>query len=361
MESQYQTSRDLGIPYSQNIVDVSVIDSTARICVPLGFFVRNPVVGHEKIECPAFVILIQHPRGKKILFDLGLRKDTSSFPPTIRNGLPFSPMAAERDVAEILREDGHVTLGEGDSIIWSHWHPDHIGDPSTFPPSVELVVGPGAKDFLLPGYPADPNGLILESDYAGRHLREVDFSTGLQIGGFRAVDYFDDGSFYLLDSPGHAVGHMCALARTTASTFVFLGADGCHHTGSLRPNQHIPLPKAISPSPFSIPPYMEDTVCPGALLEAIHPKRSCTVPYYSQLASAPGRDVLAAEAAINKMIPFDANEDVFVIIAHDKTLLGNIDFFPRMVNEWKEKGWKDHTRWRFLEDFKEAVARSSST
>lgn len=48
----------------------------------------------------------------------------------------------------------------------SHWHPDHTGDPSKFLSNVELVVGPGAKDFLLPGYPADPHGLILESDYA---------------------------------------------------------------------------------------------------------------------------------------------------------------------------------------------------
>lgn len=31
---------------------------------------------------------------------------------------------------------------------------------------MELVVGSGFKDAFLPGYPADPNGVILESDYA---------------------------------------------------------------------------------------------------------------------------------------------------------------------------------------------------
>ena len=31
---------------------------------------------------------------------------------------------------------------------------------------MELVVGSGFKDTFLPGYPADPNGVILESDYA---------------------------------------------------------------------------------------------------------------------------------------------------------------------------------------------------
>lgn len=58
---------------------------------------------------------------------------------------------------------------------------------------------------MLPGYPADPQGQILESDYSGRRIREINFeetSAGLTIGGFRALDYFGDGSFYLLETPG---------------------------------------------------------------------------------------------------------------------------------------------------------------
>lgn len=149
---------------------------------------------------------------------------------------------------------------------------------------------------------------------------------------------------------------MCALARTTPTTFIFMGADGCHHCGSLRPNNYLPLPSEVSPSPFSIPPHLQGTVCPGSVLEAIHPRNSYTEPYYSQLAPAPSRDVPVAEATIGKMIPFDANEEVFVIIAHDKSLLDVIDFFPKRANEWKKKGWKEAGRWKFLEDFKDAVA-----
>lgn len=39
----------------------------------------------------------------------------------------------------------------------------------------------------------------------GRNLREVNFDTdanGLRIGRFQAIDYYGDGSFYLLDAPG---------------------------------------------------------------------------------------------------------------------------------------------------------------
>lgn len=40
------------------------------------------------------------------------------------------------------------------------------GDPSTFPHSTALVVGPGTKAAVLPGYPADPNSQHLETDFA---------------------------------------------------------------------------------------------------------------------------------------------------------------------------------------------------
>jgi hypothetical protein len=66
------------------------------------------------------------------------------------------------------------------------------------------------------------------------------FDPNFKIGKFYALDYFRDGSFYLLDVPGHAIGHMCGFARATATTFVLLGADACHFAGSLRPSPYIP-------------------------------------------------------------------------------------------------------------------------
>ena len=55
----------------------------------------------------------------------------------------------------------------------------------------------------MPGYPAKADSSILESDYEGRAVIEIDFQdSGLRLGQFRAMDFFGDGSFYLLDSPG---------------------------------------------------------------------------------------------------------------------------------------------------------------
>ena len=44
-------------------------------------------------------------------------------------------------------------------------------------------------------------------------------------------NYFGDGSLYVLNVPGHAIGHVSALVRTTPDTAVFMGGDVCHFTG----------------------------------------------------------------------------------------------------------------------------------
>lgn len=143
-----------------------------------------------------------------------------------------------------------------------------------------------------------------------------------------------------------------------------MGADTCHHGGSLRPTEYLPLPSELTPSPF--PSHVHGhahkgmITCPGALFEAIHPKKSRTEPYYDQMTTAPDRDVPKAQDSLTKMADFDASEDVFVVIAHDASLLDVVEFFPKSANAWKEKGWKERGHWRFLGDFGEAASRVSS-
>lgn len=48
---------------------------------------------------------------------------------------------------------------------FSHWHWDHVGDASKFPPSADIVVGPGFKANFLPGYPNNPDSPMLASDF----------------------------------------------------------------------------------------------------------------------------------------------------------------------------------------------------
>lgn len=185
-------------------------------------------------------------------------------------------------------------------------------------------------------------------DESGRNLREIDFRDSVKVGQFQGYDFFGDGSFYIIDSPGHAVGHLGALARTTTNpdTFIFMGGDLCHHSGEIRPSKHMRIPQNIhlsSTIPKSLP-------CPGALVYQellIERTGSIEKPFFRPNM---GLDIKQAMDTIEKAQEADAETNVWFIYAHDPSLLGNVDLFPLSANEWKKRNWREKTLWNFLQD-----------
>ena len=210
-----------------------------------------------------------------------------------------------------------------------HW--DHTGDMNTFPATTELVVGPNFMNTFLPGYPSDPDGRVLETWFEERPIREISFLSGHQVGGFSAFDFFGDGSLYLLDTPGHCISHVCALARTTPDTFIFMGGDICHFPGYFRPNLSLPLP-------ISLPDY------------AVSDKS----PFYAVTRSEHSvyADREQAITDIKKMEALDGSSNVLVCIAHDPSLIDNLPTLNTNpsgdLNYWKTKGLKEKCLWGFL-------------
>jgi len=261
----------------------------------------------------------------------------------------------KKDVAEILQENGlDVASGAIDAVIWSHHHWDHIGDMNTIPKSTELIIGPGFRKAHLPGYPENQQSPLRSEDFENRPVREIDFEKeggGLKIGRFNALDFFGDGSFYLLDTPGHSVGHICGLARTTANppTFVFMGGDASHHGGEFRPSEYLPLPSSLDPSPVKSLP-----VCPGHLLVDIHREKDPTKPYYL-VTEAFAHDLKVCNWTIEGLQEFDADPHVLLLVAHDESVMDVLDFYPKVMNDWFEKDLAKKAKWKFLEDYAEAV------
>lgn len=328
--------------------------------MPAAHLVTPDATGFEVFkDGPSFAFLIEHgPSGKKILFDLGLRKRFRELPPAIKHFLETAgwDVRVEKDVADIL-EEGGIPPSDIDAVVWSHYHWDHVGDMSLFPPETELVVGPRFQEHYMPGWPTNPDSSLTESDWEGRVVREISFTFNnhqLEIGGFRAEDFFGDGSFYLLDAPGHAVGHLMGLARVTKDStsqassdhdsFVLMGADICHFPGQFRPNAYNPLPQGIQTTSSIQTSYYGEIGCLT---------RTCkrgNEPFF-HVPEFNAADVMASSQSIAKLQCFDAAENVFIVIAHDKSVLGLVNVFPDKLNDWKSKGYRDHCRWGFLNEF----------
>jgi glyoxylase-like metal-dependent hydrolase (beta-lactamase superfamily II) len=327
-----------------------------------------------------FSYLIQHPSlNRSILFDLGIRKDWENLSPQLLSQIKTLGwiLNVEKDVHTIIDEAG-LDADSVEAIIWSHHHFDHVGNPNTFPPTTSVIVGPGFKT-MLPGYPTNPDSTILESDLANRQVIELNFDTGnsgnntyqtLTIGHFRALDYFGDGSFYLLDSPGHTVGHISALARVTSSpaSFVLLTGDAIHHPGEIRPSKYRPLPDNIIPDPFAPDPHPLESHygLPGAVFDPLFAGRgrpACGPVYEparaaSEAESFHHHDVDELLRTLEKLQEADAHDNVFVAAAHDEALLDHVVFFPDgTMNAFVKRGWLKRVRWGFLKDFAVAVGR----
>lgn len=352
---------ELHIPKSGSTVNVSIINTTGTIRgVNAWRFIEPSIKGHDWLSTPVYSFLIQHPTlNRTIVFDLGIKKDWENFPPPLveRIGQSDYTVTVPKHVREILDEGG-VDTKAIEAVVWSHWHFDHTGNPSTFEPSTKLIVGPGCKDNVFPGYPENQNAAFMQRDVEGREIQELDFSeTPFKIGRFSAIDYFGDGSFYFLDSPGHAIGHICGLARVTSGpndSFILMGGDAVHHGGELRPHSYLPLPSSITPHPFTA----TNTICPGHLFEDVL-REGKEQPFYvpSQPKNAPCMHFNVPEMirSIEKLQEYDAHDNILVVPAHDASLLSIVDFFPNSANDFAKKGWVRKARWAFLRDFAEAV------
>ncbi|KAK6359057.1 hypothetical protein TWF696_000226 [Orbilia brochopaga] len=360
----------IDIPASSRTVDVRIVDSTLRLANgPLASFMGPPIKGHDGLTAGAFAFLITHKDPdsgleRNVLFDLGPPKNwkTDLPEPLVSRVSSWEDngctIILEKYISEVLEENG-IQLTDIEALIWSHAHWDHTGRPSLFPPSVKLIVGPGILSTFGPGYPENPAAPFNSTELANRPVTELSFASPPHtIGGLKAIDFFNDGSFYLLDAPGHAVGHVNALARTTSSpdTFIYLGADSFHLGAQLRPNEHTLLPDVIKLEGFSPCP------CPGDLLTRIHPALAAgdenaarTTPFYIIPEGSVAVDASLAQDVIRKIQAFDADERVFVMNAHEWNYHDVLELLPRRANEWQEKGWKERARWRFLKELQGAV------
>lgn len=181
-------------------------------------------------------------------------------------------------------------------------------------------------------------------------MTEIAFDNETFVGNLRAFDFFGDGSFYLVDTPGHTTGHLGGLVRTgtNPNSFLFMAGDLCHHHGEVRPSRQLPLPK-----PGDLEPILAriGMICPGTLVHELNTKRCRTAdqPFFDPKLA---EDIPKAVETIHHVQLADAREDVLLVFAHDTTVLEAVNLFPLSANNWRSKNVRSNVFWKFLGDYK---------
>ncbi|KAJ9602620.1 hypothetical protein H2200_012813 [Cladophialophora chaetospira] len=231
--------------------------------------------------------------------------DLENNPKAIQDEYHLLDIEIPKDCADILNE-GPVPANSVNSIVLSHLHFDHTGDCMKFP-QADLIVGPGSQKAIFPGWPEAAGSPFDGSILKHPKFRELSFESDkwASIGPFaRAIDWFLDGSFFVIDTPGHMDGHLGALARTGSQEWVFMGGDCCHHRSLLTGTR----PMSITVGPSKTPSFHR------------YPEK--------------------AQGTIGKIRELEKHSPVLVALAHDATLDGLMPLYPTAVNGWKVSEWK---------------------
>ncbi|RYO83203.1 hypothetical protein DL762_006248 [Monosporascus cannonballus] len=218
--------------------------------LPGAYFFESAMGGFGGSSGCSYSFLIgQGPSGDGLLFDLDNRKDMGNHAAAV-----LQMLEAAKGMPLTLKMEKNLHRGL-----------NHMGYPSAFPASTDLVVGPGFEGHRRRGLPAK-GGLSLQVvGVGGPEPHRAEFATGsraTRAGGWDAVVWFGDRSLYALHSPGHTNEHLCGLARTKLAAhsslpgkdeFVLMAGDVCHHAASTGRAGSAPVPPARRSLAVSVP------------------------------------------------------------------------------------------------------------
>lgn len=227
---------------NQTYVTVSALEA-GQLTLPEKLFVTD-ADPEKRATVPSLSFLIRH-QSSNLVFDLGLKRELSRYREAQQHHIAQrQPTVVSPDVAQSLRKGG-MEPKDVNTVILSHVHWDHVGTPSDFT-EAQFVVGSGTMHLLANGdgplYPAEifnPDELpaqrtkelpaVRQEDAPRAFKHETEGHIWKPMSGFPAtLDFYGDGSLYVIDAPGHLSGHINLLARIGPKKWVYLGGDCCH-------------------------------------------------------------------------------------------------------------------------------------
>lgn len=115
------TPPDVRIPPGETI-SVKLINPVNFGPSKLSRFMEPAVEGLEgHPSVPSLCFLLEHSSGRKLVWDLGIRKDYTNYAPKIAEYIPTTgyTINAPKNVSEIL-ENGGIPLKDVEAVIWRY-------------------------------------------------------------------------------------------------------------------------------------------------------------------------------------------------------------------------------------------------
>ena len=181
-------------------------------------FRRQP---HELRAFPSGVYLYDNDVDRRVLFDTGYAAPPwrAGLRGLIYRVLVPPKITAARTAASQLRAAG-IDPDSITDVVLSHLHPDHIGGLRDFPQArvvvseetVSLLTDRRVLDGVLPA--------LLPTPFPPTNSRVIarDEFTPVAVGTppvtVQALDLFGDGTFLIVDLPGHQYGHVGAIVES---------------------------------------------------------------------------------------------------------------------------------------------------
>ncbi|KAG5644284.1 hypothetical protein DXG03_008770 [Asterophora parasitica] len=230
---------------NQAYCDVSALEA-GLIRLPLAHFTTSAAPEDVSIA-PSLAFLLQNSTTRdKFVFDLGIRKDWENLPPrTLEIIKALCDVDIPQDVVQSLAKGG-ASPSDISTVCLSHVHFDHTGDPSLFPEST-FLVGDESRHLKSAVSSEDPDPVVVNHLLPPERTKYLSSLDWQPLGPFpRALDYYGDGSLYIVDAAGHLPGHINVFARTSADgAWIYLAGDSAHHWDLITGKGDIAVSKGV--------------------------------------------------------------------------------------------------------------------
>jgi glyoxylase-like metal-dependent hydrolase (beta-lactamase superfamily II) len=183
---------------------------------------------------PVLAYLVEHPKKGYVLFDTGVHasfaeKKTGNFGWLLGRVVKIKTSAG-RDVPSQLKKLG-LTPNDIGCVVLSHLHLDHPGGLPAFGTNKSLKVYVDEGEMKIA-----ESAFGLFQGYIRKHLDGFNVAQLRYLSSVapfdQVCDLFEDGSVFLIRTPGHTPGHVSALLNMKRGP-VFLTFDAAHRASNV--------------------------------------------------------------------------------------------------------------------------------